>query len=101
MSTPTPAYQLALTTLLNQFRKFVNNDTLPIILGELGSFSNDNFSWAKVNQAIHAVANQNKFIKVVPTQDLHHKGDFIHFNSESQRLLGKRYADTFLANFVE
>ncbi len=101
ISTPTPAYQLALTTLLNQFRKFVNNDTLPIILGELGLFSKDSLNWARINRAINVVADQNKFIKVVRTHDLNHKGDFIHFDSPSQRLLGKRYADTFLSNFSE
>lgn len=99
--TAIPKYQLALTTLLKEFRKFANNDTLPIILGELGSFSTDSLNWARVNETIHAVANQNKFITVVPTADLQHKGDFIHFNSESQRLLGKRYAETFFLNFIE
>lgn len=90
------AYQGALTILLQQFRKETGNPSLPVLMGELGSFSEDNDGWQAINQQIHAYAATDNYARVISTKDLRHKGDKVHFNSKGQRLLGKRFAKAFI-----
>lgn len=90
------AYQGGLTILLQQFRKETGNPSLPVLMGELGSFSEDNDGWQAINQQIHAYAATDNYARVISTKDLRHKGDKVHFNSKGQRLLGKRFAKAFI-----
>lgn len=39
------------------------------------------------------IAKKDKNVHIIRTNDLMHKGDYLHFDSESQRLLGKRIVD--------
>lgn len=87
-----PKYSQRLDSLINAFRFLVKNDTLPIILGELGSYSKSTekqMRWDSINTVIQDIA-------LVETGDLKHKGDNVHFDSESQRILGERYAKKYL-----
>ena len=89
-------YQFQLARLFEKFRNEIDNLTLPILIGELGSFSRNNENWQAINKQIHyyAMADSNAF--VVSTIDLDHKGDNVHFNSEGQRLIGQRFANVFI-----
>jgi hypothetical protein len=94
-----PKYSQRLDSLINKFRFLVKNDTLPIILGELGSYSKPiekQMRWDSINTVIQNIAWKDKNIGLVKTEDLKHKGDNVHFDSESQRILGERYAKKYL-----
>ncbi len=85
--------------LFEKFRIIVGDKNLPIILGELGSYSGNEY-WIKVNEKIHHYSESDKNSKVIYTGDLKEKGDKEHFNSEGQRIMGQRFADSFLAFII-
>ncbi len=89
-------YEKRLSQLISKFRKNSGNNELPIIIGELGSFSDNNEQWKEINEQIRAYATTDSLTIVVQTSDLKHKGDKVHFSSESIRILGKRYAKKYL-----
>ena len=89
-------YQERLKTLFLKFRTEIGNDTLPVLIGELGSFSANDAKWQAVNKQIRAYVATDPFASLIPTSDFTHKGDFIHFNSEGQRTMGERFALKFI-----
>jgi hypothetical protein len=91
-----PLYENRLSQLLTVFRKTIQSDKLPIVVGELGSYSNAKEDWSSINQAINRYAHRDRLVSVVQTGDLKDKGDHIHFDSEGQRKLGERYAEAYL-----
>jgi hypothetical protein len=90
------AYNTRLKTLADTFRTIAGNDRLPLLIGELGSFSADHDRWEEINIRIRSVAAGDSRMHVVPTGDLNHKGDSVHFDSNSLRLMGKRFAEKYL-----
>ena len=93
--TDLPLYKDALLQLFSKFRSSVGNDELPIVLGEIGRFAEPEEKAAffeKINQIIRTVATENDNLYFVSSEGLDHRGDHLHFNSEGQRELGKRYA---------
>jgi hypothetical protein len=91
-----PLYKQRLSLLFSKFRATVGNNDLPILLGELGSFSDDPLNFDSINKQIHAYAGEDKNTLVISTKDLKDKGDHLHFNSEGQRKMGKRFAEAWL-----
>lgn len=90
-----PNYKNALLELFNKFRTSIENNDLPIILGEIGRFAEPEEKagyFEQINQIIRAVAAENNNLYHVSSEGLEHKGDHLHFNSEAQRELGRRYA---------
>jgi len=85
-----------LTKLFKIFRESVGNKKLTILVGELGSYSKKDALWSQMNSIINEHAKGDQYMSVIKTADFIDKGDAVHFNSESQRLLGKRYAEAFL-----
>ncbi len=94
-----PLYKERLSELIGRFRTSAGSSSLPVLLGELGSFSNDKNNWKLINEAIHEYAAHDKYTTVISTADLEHKGDSIHFDSKGQRLMGKRFAEMYLRKF--
>lgn len=94
-----PFYSKRLAELVNRFRSAAGNRNLPVLLGELGSFSIDKKNWKMINNAIYEYSLHDKNSIVVSTADLGHKGDSIHFDSKGQRLMGKRFAEAYLKKF--
>ncbi len=92
-----PQYSQRLDSLINKFRYIVANDTLPIVLGELGAYKpiEKQMKWDSINTVIHNIAMKDEHIAVAKAGDLNHKGDYLHFDSESQRKLGQRYAEKY------
>jgi hypothetical protein len=90
------AYDNELKNLITQFRKITNNSKTPILLGEIGSFSEKDNQWQCLNEKIHNYIKTDSNAYLVKTEDLNDIGDRIHFNSESIRELGKRYANTYM-----
>ncbi|HZL10732.1 MAG TPA: sialate O-acetylesterase [Prolixibacteraceae bacterium] len=94
-----PEYESRLKELFSFFRKYIGNDSLPIMIGELGSYpvsETMKTNWSSINKIIHKVARNDKHCSLVSTGDLKPKEDNIHFNSPSQRMLGQRYAEAYL-----
>ncbi|MFB9052914.1 sialate O-acetylesterase [Formosa undariae] len=90
------AYENNLSLLISKFRKIAKNNQLPVIIGELGSYSENKDQWNAINSKIISVSKTDSLIGLVRTQDLTDRGDNVHFNSKSIRLLGKRYAKKFM-----
>lgn len=94
-----PSYEDRLTELTATFRAIAANDSLPILIGQLGSYAEPRDArkrWAAINAKIKDYAAKDMNTYVIYTQDLTHKGDTIHFDSKSQRKMGKRFADRYL-----
>lgn len=92
-------YKQRLGLLFSKFRAVVGNNELPILIGELGSFSENPVNFNLINKAIHEYAAEDKNSSVISTKDLKHKGDHLHFNSKGQRTMGKRFAKAYLKLF--
>lgn len=93
-----PKYSQRLDSLINRFRFVIKNDTLPIILGELGSYAQPiekQMKWDSINTVIQNIAMKDANLALVKTGDLKNKGDNVHFDSESQRKLGERYSEKY------
>ncbi len=89
-------YEMRLSSLFEVFRTFIGNMNLPIMVGELGSYSPNNENWKLINEKINEVAKKDSTIHVVSTSDLKDNGDKVHFNSEGQRMMGERIAVAFM-----
>ena len=89
-----------LNTLFTEFRTYIGNKNLPILMGKLGSYSKEPKQWKKMNKQITKYANKDKYAVVVKTKDFVDRGDKLHFNSEGQREIGKRYAKAYLKKFT-
>ena len=94
-----PLHKERLHLLFSKFRAAVGNKDLPVLLGELGSFSGNSANFNLINKSFHEYAAEDKNCSVISTQDLKDKGDQLHFNSEGQRTMGKRFAETWLKKF--
>jgi hypothetical protein len=94
--TSIPVYGDRLSQLFKIFRTTIQNEQLPIVVGELGSYSNAKEDWNSINNAIHQYSQKDLDVSVVQSGDLKEKGDHIHFDSEGQRKLGERYAQAYL-----
>ncbi len=96
-----PLYAERLRILISRFRSAAGDDQLPILIGELGSFSLDKSNWDRINQAIRSYSAQDSMTAVIKTGDLEHKGDQVHFDSNGQRAMGKRFAEAYLQKFAK
>lgn len=91
-----PGYGDRLEEIFLRFRRHCRNPNLPIIIGKLGSFSDNQVRWDAINAAIERYTSLDNFAWAVETADLRSKDDKIHFDSEGQRAMGSRMADMFL-----
>jgi hypothetical protein len=94
-----PLYKQRLHLLFSKFRSAIGNNELTVLLGELGSFSENPVNFNLINKAIHEYASEDKNSAVISTKDLKDKGDNLHFNSNGQRTMGKRFAKAYLNMF--
>ncbi|XOV90991.1 MAG: sialate O-acetylesterase [Bacteroidota bacterium] len=97
--TDIPKYENALLSLFTKFKSIVDDEEVPIIMGELGRFAQPEEKaeyFADINGIINKIAAENDGIYSVTSEGLEHKGDNLHFNSAAQRTLGERYATVVL-----
>ena len=95
-----PVYKQKLESVLTEMRKFLNDDSLPVIIGEMGNYTSPEErqeNWNKINAIIHQIPAEMNNCFVVPTNDLNCNPDNVHFDNISQRILGKRYADKYIS----
>lgn len=90
-------YEQKLRELIARFRKELDAEDVPFIIGQLGQFEESpwNESKTQVDQAHQNIANTDDHIAFVKSDGLTHKGDKVHFNAESYREFGKRYAKAY------
>ena len=88
-------YEARLHELIRRFRDAAGNDQLPFIVGQLGQFK----QWSDGRQLVNAVHEnvpaQFERTRFVSSDGLTDIGDGTHFDSESARELGRRYADAY------
>jgi hypothetical protein len=89
-------YYKQLQILFALFRNSIDNSELPIIIGELGSFSKTDDNWQAINSKIEEYVKTDPNSYLIKTNDLKDKGDRVHFDSEGQREIGKRFTVKYI-----
>ena len=93
-----PGYEAKLHDLIVRLRKELNAPEVPFIAGQMGKFADSPWNDAKtqVDKVHQDLPNKVKRTAFVSADGLKHRGDKVHFDSESYREFGKRYAEAFL-----
>jgi hypothetical protein len=90
-----PTYKTDLIRLFTLFRNIAESPQLPIIMGELGYFQPNLVNKQKINDQLKELSEQNNWISMVSSKGLKCMADNEHFDANSIRILGKRYAAAF------
>ena len=93
------AYEVKLHDLIARLRRDLNAPEVPFIAGQLGTFYGiepRNEFKAPVDQATRDLPKKVPHTAFVSSEGLTDKGDKTHFDSDSYRKLGQRYADAYL-----
>jgi hypothetical protein len=93
-------YKNKLESFFTKLRTDLQQPDMPIYLGPLGLYlTNYSFSYRDaVNKNIKELSQTGNKIFLVKTSDFTHLKDTIHFDSRSQRLMGKRFAKAVYKN---
>ena len=96
-----PAYKENLPKLFKIFRDYIGNDELPIMPANLGLFAppQEQMKWDAINAVINLLPLNDRYVFPINSKDLTHKGDNLHFDSKSQRELGRRFAEQYIKIF--
>jgi hypothetical protein len=91
-------YAPALITLFDRLRAECNDPNLPIVIGQLGQFAQRPWTEGrvKVDQAHRRVVAQIEHAGFASSEGLMDRGDRVHFDAPSARLLGKRFAEKMI-----
>lgn len=90
-------YTNSLIELIARLRKDLNAPNVPFVAGELGTFNPKNRAVTeKFNVMLDGLQENEKNYACVSSGGLKDRGDHLHFNAASARMLGKRYAETML-----
>jgi hypothetical protein len=92
-------YNERISALVERFKEITGNESLPILIGQLGSFSQQPENWLFINKAVQNYRATHPNTIIIPAADLKDKGDKIHFNSKGQRILGQRFAKAYIQHF--
>jgi hypothetical protein len=89
----TDAYAGLLSELIERMRTDCGAE-VPFVAGEISSFqSQTEDSTLRLNAAIRSLEGRVKRYGWVSSEGLNHKGDQVHYDSASARILGVRFAD--------
>lgn len=84
-----------LELLFCKFRSYIEDCSLPIVMGKLGSYAKPvekQAKWNQLNHVLDSFVEQHNNVFIIETSDFTSKGDDVHFDSKSQRMMGKRFA---------
>ena len=70
--------------------------SVPFVAGELGRYL-DNTGWSVINAHLHALEGKVPNYRVVSSEGLTPNSDNVHFNTESLREFGLRYAEAMMS----
>ena len=85
-------YEDQLHAMIGAWRKDLRSESIPVVVGELGQFFKSAKFKGTVDAALKTLPEKVKHTGWVSAQELEHKGDVVHFNADSYREFGKRYA---------
>lgn len=93
-----PAYEAKLHDLIARLRAELRAPDVPFVNGQLGRFPGSpwNEFKAQVDQAHRDLPRKVPHTAFVSSEGLRHKGDQVHFDADSYRELGRRYAEAYL-----
>lgn len=96
--TDSPVYQQRLRQLIADFRADLKAPDIPFIIGELGRFykHRNGESIDAFNKSLRGFAEKEPNCVCVSSENLTHRGDNVHFDTNSLRELGRRYAAAYL-----
>ncbi len=91
-------YEQKLHALIARFRKALDTPNVPFLAGQMGQFVEQPWSDAKklVDAAHRGLGEAVPYCALVRSDALSHKGDAVHFDSQSYREFGRRYAKVYL-----
>lgn len=86
-----------LTELIERLRKELNAPDVPFVASELTVFKPESAEGTKkFNGAVQGLTGKVKNYACVSAEGLDHKGDQLHYSTESARTLGKRFAEKMM-----
>jgi len=93
-----PSYAKKLGDLIHRMRLELRAPDVPFIAGQLGHFADRPWKefTTQIDQAHRDLPLAVTNTALVSSEGLKHKGDQVHFDAESYRELGRRYADVYL-----
>lgn len=87
------SYRQKFEAMLDSMKQDLGIESIPIVMGEIGYFFYPKATYAKqINGVIAEIAASQQCIGLVTSENLNHKGDSTHFDSDSYHALGIRYA---------
>jgi len=87
------SYKQKFEAMLDSIKQDLGIESVPIVMGEIGYFFYPKATYAKqINGVIAEIAASQQCIGLVTSENLNHKGDSTHFDSDSYHALGIRYA---------
>jgi hypothetical protein len=94
-------YDTRWAQMITDFRKDLGTPELPVVVGELGEYLYDRTGnkspfARRVNERINQIPQRVAHTAVASSKGFKHKGDELHFDAESQREFGRRYAAAML-----
>jgi hypothetical protein len=90
-------YSKNFNAMLNSLKADLEIETVPIVIGELGYFFYQKARLAEdLNKVLSEISDESDCIGLVSAEKLHDKGDSTHFDSNSYRELGTRYANKMI-----
>ena len=95
-------YDAKLTDLVQRLRVDLNDPELPFVACTIGTFIKPKGKYlyvAEINTDLLALPGKLPFTACVDARDLKdgHIGDFMHYNTASQEVIGARFAKAFEA----
>ncbi|MCX7824086.1 MAG: sialate O-acetylesterase [Verrucomicrobiae bacterium] len=92
-----PSYEAKLHDLIARLRRELDAPEVPFIAGQMGQFPDRPWDDAhrRVDKAHRDLPAKVPRTAFVSSAGLKHRGDKVHFDSDSYRELGRRYAEAF------
>lgn len=91
-------YEARMRAVIANVRRDLNAPTVPFLIGQMGRFAEKPWNpyRSRVDSAHRAVAASTPYSAFVLTEGLRHRGDTTHYDTESMREIGRRYAKVYL-----
>ncbi len=87
------AYPRRFAAMISSLRKELGAENVPVLVGELGTY---NPSYVAFNGFLAQIPPLVPNCAIVSSAELSASSDKVHFNSESLRIFGSRYAEAYL-----
>lgn len=93
------SYESRLRSVIERLRSEIGDPELPVLIGQLGRFTAAPWTAPhhQVDAAHRHLAATLRNVAFVSSDGLVDKGDALHFDGASARMLGRRYAEAFRA----